>query len=86
LAPWLIWVVPAAPVLGQHPAVRQIDSGCLIRRGSVSLAPSGLQAVTDVRRDRPDVVLMDMSLPEMDGWEARLIEKIHALVRIGAPS
>lgn len=54
----------------------------LTRRGfSVSLATDGLQAVADARRDRPDLVLMDMSLPEIDGWEATRRIKANAATR-----
>ena len=33
-------------------------------------ARDGLAGVEATRRERPDLVLMDMSLPEIDGWEA----------------
>ncbi len=32
-------------------------------------AHDGLEGLNKVRLMRPDIVLMDMSLPEMDGWE-----------------
>jgi two-component system, cell cycle response regulator DivK len=42
----------------------------LQRRGfEVAVAVNGLEAL-ERARDKPDLVLMDMSLPEMDGWEA----------------
>jgi len=42
----------------------------LQRRGyEVAVALNGVEALQRVR-DMPDLVLMDMSLPEMDGWEA----------------
>lgn len=37
---------------------------------TVLLAGDGAEAVALVRAERPDVVLMDVSLPIMDGWEA----------------
>lgn len=43
----------------------------LTRRGFVvQVASDGLVAVELTRTTRPDVVLMDMSLPSIDGWEA----------------
>jgi CheY-like chemotaxis protein len=43
----------------------------LARRGFVvSIAGDGRAAVEAATRDRPDLILMDMSLPEIDGWEA----------------
>ncbi|PWU16806.1 MAG: response regulator [Verrucomicrobia bacterium] len=35
----------------------------------VTTAPNGKQALEDARRDKPDLVLMDIQLPEMDGYE-----------------
>jgi len=43
----------------------------LRRRGfDVVLAHDGQQGVDMARAERPDVVLMDMNLPVMDGWTA----------------
>jgi CheY-like chemotaxis protein len=43
----------------------------LVRRGyDVITAVDGAQAVERARADLPDVILMDMSLPVIDGWEA----------------
>ena len=36
----------------------------------VVLAGDGLRAIECARADRPDLILMDVSLPEIDGWEA----------------
>lgn len=37
---------------------------------SVISAGDGRQAVQSARSEAPDIILMDLSLPEMDGWEA----------------
>ena len=43
----------------------------LERRGfSVVLAVDGREGVAKARSEMPDLVLMDMSLPVMNGWEA----------------
>jgi CheY-like chemotaxis protein len=50
---------------------RDMLSRRLLRRGfEVVMAVDGGQAVTMAEGERPDLILMDMSLPVMDGWEA----------------
>ena len=50
---------------------RDMLSRRLIRRGyEVIMAEDGAAGVETARTHRPDLVLMDMSLPVMDGWEA----------------
>jgi two-component system cell cycle response regulator DivK len=36
----------------------------------IVVAQDGMQAVTLAQTERPDLILMDMQLPVMDGWEA----------------
>ena len=43
----------------------------------VILASDGLEAVQFAKRDRPDLVILDIQMPEMDGYSA--CEKILAL-------
>ncbi len=40
------------------------------RAFQVLIAVDGAEAVAMAERERPDLILMDMSLPIMDGWEA----------------
>lgn len=40
------------------------------REHEVLIAVDGQQGVEMARSERPDIVLMDMSLPVKDGWEA----------------
>ena len=50
---------------------RDMLSRRLIRNGyEVSLAIDGQQGVDMALSERPDLILMDMSLPVIDGWEA----------------
>ena len=50
---------------------RDMLSRRLKRRGyEVIMALDGSQGVSMTIAERPDLVLMDMSLPVMDGWEA----------------
>jgi CheY-like chemotaxis protein len=49
---------------------RDMLSRRLIRRGyQVVFAMDGQQGIDLARSERPDIVLMDMSLPVIDGWE-----------------
>lgn len=50
---------------------RDMLSRRLIRRGfEVIFAVDGQQGVDLAKSQRPDIILMDMSLPVIDGWEA----------------
>ena len=67
---------------------RDMLSRRLIRRGyEVVFAVDGQQGLEMAGSEKPDIVLMDMSLPVMDGWEAtRRIKSdaaLHALPVIG---
>jgi two-component system cell cycle response regulator DivK len=50
---------------------RDMLSRRLVRRGfEVVFAVDGQQGVDLAKSARPDIILMDMSLPVIDGWEA----------------
>ena len=50
---------------------RDMLSRRLVRSGyAVIMAVDGARGVAMATSDRPDLILMDMSLPVIDGWEA----------------
>jgi two-component system, cell cycle response regulator DivK len=50
---------------------RDMLSRRLTRRGyEVIVAEDGVAGLTAARGQQPDLILMDMSLPVLDGWEA----------------
>jgi CheY-like chemotaxis protein len=50
---------------------RDMLSRRLIKRGyDVAIALDGEQGIAMARSERPALILMDMSLPGLDGWEA----------------
>jgi CheY-like chemotaxis protein len=54
----------------------------LARRGfEVLAAVDGIEAIEAARTERPDLILMDMSLPKMDGWTATQILKSDPMTR-----
>ena len=63
---------------------RDMLSRRLVRKGfDVVMAVDGGQAVTMAQSERPDLILMDMSLPVIDGWEAtRLVKTTDSTAHI----
>jgi two-component system, cell cycle response regulator DivK len=50
---------------------RDMLSRRLIRRGyQIVIAVDGAEGIAMAKTENPDLVLMDMSLPVIDGWEA----------------
>ena len=70
-------------VVDDHPVLRQGIAAMLANESDMTLvaeASNGLEAVEQFRSSRPDVTLLDVQMPEMDG-----IEAIHA-IRTDDPS
>jgi CheY-like chemotaxis protein len=58
-------------IVEDNPMNLDMLSRRLLRAGyQVVSAENGLLGVEAARRERPDLILMDLSLPEIDGWEA----------------
>jgi YesN/AraC family two-component response regulator len=64
-----------------------VDDQALVRRGFamvlahaggievVAEAANGIEAIAAARLHRPDVILMDIRMPELDGLEATAVSK-----------
>ncbi|MBP7779386.1 MAG: response regulator [Acidobacteria bacterium] len=58
-------------VVNDQDALRQAMVRTLLARGfRASTARSGREALESVRTDKPDVILMDMDPPALEGWES----------------
>ena len=76
--------MPKLLVVEDNEDSREGLSRYLTRVGfDVLTAADGQQAVGVAHRDLPDLVLMDMSLPVLDGWEAtrRLKAVVQSLIQ-----
>jgi two-component system alkaline phosphatase synthesis response regulator PhoP len=57
-------------VVDDSPSVRALLKDYLVGQGmAVDSAPNGREGLMAARRDRPDVILLDVAMPEMDGYE-----------------
>jgi len=69
-------------IVEDNPMNRDMLSRRLIRSGhSVLMADDGRQGIETAMSEIPDLILMDMSLPEIDGWEATRRLKSDKLTR-----
>ena len=63
--------MPKILIVEDNPLNSEMLSRRLSRRDfHVLIAEDGVQAIEMTRSENPDLILMDLSLPEIDGWEA----------------
>jgi len=63
--------VPKILLIEDNEMNRDMLSRRLTKRGyEVSIAVDGAEGLEKARSEAPDLILMDMSLPVIDGWEA----------------
>jgi CheY-like chemotaxis protein len=64
-------VMPKILLVEDNEMNRDMLSRRLMRKGfTIAIATDGLMGVRMAESESPDLILMDMSLPELDGWEA----------------
>jgi len=62
---------PCVLIVDDYPDAREMYSEYLQYSGfDVIEAENGMEALTKAAEKSPDIILMDLSLPVMDGWEA----------------
>ena len=75
-------------ITDDHPVVRTGLRAIITNEADMTVvaeATNGVEAVSEYEAQRPDVVLMDLRLPQMDGIEAtRAIIRAHPTARIVA--
>lgn len=65
-------------VVEDHPENARLVEKILVKAGyAVTIATQAREALLAMPQDPPDLVLMDMSLPGMDGFEATRLVKSH---------
>jgi CheY-like chemotaxis protein len=74
-------VKPRIAVVEDNPDNRLLVQAILEDRFEVSEYETGTQAVAGLADDRPDLVLLDISLPEMDGTEVLAWIRAHEGLR-----
>jgi chemosensory pili system protein ChpA (sensor histidine kinase/response regulator) len=74
-------VIPLVLVVDDSITVRRVTQRLLQREGyRVSLAADGLQALERLQEEKPAIVLSDIEMPRMDGFD--LVRNIRADVRL----
>jgi two-component system response regulator MprA len=64
-------------VVDDEPAIRLLMQAILSQEGhDVETAADGVEGLAAIERDLPDVVLLDLMMPNMDGW--RFLEELRS--------
>jgi CheY-like chemotaxis protein len=58
-------------IVDDEERIREVVCACLVKlaKWNASTAATGLEAIQKAISDRPDAILLDVSMPEMDGLE-----------------
>lgn len=74
---------PVVLVVDDEPAIRSLAEVALTAHGyHVEVAPNGQEAIHRLKIAAPDVILLDLHMPVMDGWEFRAEQKRLADARL----
>ena len=68
-------------IVDDEPNVRRLSRTILIKQFDIIEAEDGRQALEQVTAQKPDVILMDMMMPKMDGLTACHIIKTDPLTK-----
>jgi DNA-binding response OmpR family regulator len=61
---------PMLLVVDDEPEINKLVARIFEKRGyRVTSALDGAEALASVERDRPDLIMLDLNLPRIDGWE-----------------
>lgn len=68
--------MPSILLIEDHQVNREMLKRWLVRRAfEVHLAKDGEEGIRLAKEIRPDLIIMDMGLPELDGWSATRLLK-----------
>jgi DNA-binding response OmpR family regulator len=57
-------------VVDDEPEINKLVARIFEKRGyRVNTATDGAEALASVAKDRPDLIMLDLNLPRIDGWE-----------------
>jgi DNA-binding response OmpR family regulator len=69
-------------IVDDQPDIRQTTAMALEQGGHRPItASNGLEGLERARAERPDLILMDIEMPRMDGWEALRLLRLDETTR-----